>query len=48
MSNNEARTIRVDIRASIEKFGGSLQAIEDDDGLAKRIEIHDIFCDSPW
>jgi hypothetical protein len=45
MSNNEAGTIRVYIRASIEKFGGSLQAIEDDNGLAKGIKIHDIFCD---
>ena len=41
--NNETRAIGGNICAPIEKFSGSLEAIKNENGLAKSIQIHDIF-----
>jgi hypothetical protein len=43
ISNNEARTIRVNVCTPIEKFSGGLEAIQNDNGLAKGIQIQNIF-----
>ena len=47
MGNNEARAIGIDVRATIEKFGGNLEAIDDDHRLTQGIQIHKVFCDLP-
>jgi len=44
MSNNLARAIRRNVCAPVEKFGGSLEAINDDYGPTQSIQIHKIFC----
>ena len=41
--NNETRATRGHVCAPIEKFSGSLEAIKNEDGQAKGIQIHDIF-----
>jgi hypothetical protein len=40
MTNNDARPIRVNVCTSIEKFRGRLEAIQNDNGLAKGIQVH--------
>ena len=41
--DNKTRAIRGHVCAPIEKFSGSLEAIKNENGLAKGIQIHDIF-----
>ena len=43
MGNNEARAIRVDVCPSIKELEGRFEAIENDDGLAKGIQVHHLF-----
>ena len=47
ISNNLARAIGIDVCTSIKKFRGSLKAVKNNHGLAKGIQIHDIFFDLP-
>jgi hypothetical protein len=43
LSDNETGAIRVNVCTAIEEFEGSLKAIYDNDGLAKGVQIHEMF-----
>jgi len=42
MGNNLTRAIGIGVCASIEKFGGSIEAIDNDHGPTQGIQIHNI------
>jgi hypothetical protein len=43
MSNNEGRSIRVNVCTAFKEIEGSLEAIKNNEGFAKGIHIHDVF-----
>ena len=45
MRNDNARAIRINARAAIEKFRSGLEAIQNDNGPAKDTQTHDMFWD---
>ena len=47
MSNNEAGAIRINIGAPVEEIRSRLDAIEDENALPERAQVHNVFWVSP-
>jgi hypothetical protein len=43
VTNNEARAIRVNVCTTFKEIEGSLEAVKNNEGLAKGIHVHDVF-----